>query len=128
MTATTKFKTNAAVNSDSHEPDSTNPTLVGIEGRRKRAAGGTGVLLRDVVINVSHQTLVRVDAVARAMREISPATMKHEIYDTPSRGTLTRIRLSETLYTLCFVHSTKLCILYKGSVCRDSEREEVAAL
>lgn len=85
MTATTKFNIDATVNSDSHEDDRTDPTLVGTGTRCKRAAGGTGVLLRDVLINVSLETLVRVDDLARVVREISPDTMTHDDNTTPTR-------------------------------------------
>jgi hypothetical protein len=125
MTATTKFKFKATDEEDTHEPDKQDPTLVGTTTRRKRAAGGTGVHLRDVLINVSLETLIRVGRLARAAREISSATMQHDNYNTESRGVLTQSRLSESLYTNSFVHCSKQCSLFKAIVYREFEREEV---
>ena len=125
MTATTKFNIDATVTSDSHKHDSTDPTLVGTGTRCKRAAGGTGVLLRDVLINVSLETLVRVDDLARVVREISPDTMTHESNTTVSRDALTQPTVSESLYTRSFVHCSKQCSLFKEIVYRDSQRREV---
>jgi len=92
--------------------------------RRKRAARRTGGLLRDVLINVSLETLIHVGQLARMTRsEISPFTTT--MTQRKSCGMLARSRLRETLYTRCFVHCSKVCSMFKANAYREFEREEV---